>query len=389
MLSLSLKFYFMGDFMFYFYLLIILILLIWNLNKKIKSTERPQEADAANLPEVWKFTQKYGGNHTSHLNFLNDKQFYWAQNKQVLISYQKVGKTLVVLGDPIGKEQFFSQSIVEFEKYCRSIGKTTVLYQVSPPYINDYQKRGYRVMKLGEEAKLYLLGFSLEGKKGAKLRTRKNKFERNGYYFEVLFPNHPSHTIEELKKISDSWLGSRKEKGFSVGFFCPNYITRFPLALLYNTEGKVIAFATLASNYQENNRTITIDLMRYHKDSPHGTMDYLFLSIFNWCKEQEYEWCSMGMSPLANLNGKSFQTKFDRIGQFIFHKGNHFYNFKGLYEYKNKFQPSWESRYLVYRRSFLPVLIFQLIWLVNRNPQKTTFKIQPHNIVSRMLKKAG
>jgi phosphatidylglycerol lysyltransferase len=378
----------MEDFMFFFYLLIILILIIWKLNK-IKSTERSEEADATNLLEVWKFTQKHGGNHTSHLNLLNDKQFYWAQNKQVLISYQKVGKTYVVLGDPIGNDHFFSRSIDEFEKYSRSINKTAVFYQVSPLYINDYQKRGYQVMKLGEEAKLSLLGFSLDGKKGARLRTRKNKFERDGYHFKVVLPKHPSHLIEELNNISDSWLGSRKEKGFSVGFFCTNYIKRFPLALLYNTDGKVIAFATLACNYQENNRTITIDLMRYHKDSPHGTMDYLFLSIFNWCKEQGYEWCSMGMSPLANLNDELSQNKFDKIGQLIFHKGNHFYNFKGLYEYKNKFHPSWESRYLVYRKSFLPVLLIKLIWLIHRKRQKTAFKFQQFNIVRRLMKKAG
>lgn len=367
--------------------IIIYMLIVWFL-PYYKGAVNPKKEVVTNLQEVWEFMRKFGGNHTSHLNLLNDKQFYWAQYKQVLISYQKVGETFVVLGDPIGNQQLFALSIVEFEKYCRLISKKVVFYQVSPEYLENYQSRGYRALKLGEEAKLSLLHFSIEGKKGAKLRTRKNKFERNGYYFKVLMPRHSSQLIEELNMISDSWLGSRKEKGFSVGFFCENYITRFPLALLYNSEDKVIAFASLACNYQETDRTITIDLMRYHKESPHGTMDMLFLSIFNWCKEQGYEWCSMGMSPLANLTEDETSNWYEAIGQFIFHKGNQFYNFKGLYEYKNKFQPNWESRYLVYRRNFLPILLLQLIWLINRKPTKT-IKIEHFNIVKKLINKAG
>jgi phosphatidylglycerol lysyltransferase len=372
--------------MFFFYLFILLFV-VWILCHFMSVLPRKKTIET-NLHEVWEFIKKYGGNHTSHLHLLNDKQFFWAQNKQVLIAFQKVGKTLFVLGDPIGKEHLITPAIAEFEKYGRSLGQKVVFYQVSPQKIKDYQTHGYKVIKLGDEAKLSLLNFTLEGKKGAKLRTRKNKFERNGFYFKVLFPPHVSQLMEEINAISNSWLGSRKEKGFSVGFFCKNYIARFPLAVLYNSNGNVIAFATLACNYKETDRTITIDLMRYHQDSPHGTMDMLFLSIFKWCKEQGYEWCSMGMAPLANLNDDPNPNKFKTIGQFIFHKGNHFYNFKGLYEYKNKFQPIWESRYLVYQRNFLPILIVQLIWLIHRKP-KETLKIDHLDFVKKIIKKAG
>lgn len=373
--------------MFFFYLFVSLILTVLLLPLK-KTAPATSDQGETNLHEVWEFIKKYGGNHTSHLHLLDDKQFFWAHNKQVLISYQRVGKTFVILGDPIGDDELITSSIDEFEQYSHSNGKKTVFYQVSPHFINEFQKRGYRAIKLGEEAKLDLLNFTLDGKKGAKLRTRKNKFERNGYKFDVLFPSYSKQLLEEINEISNSWLGTRKEKGFSVGSFCKNYINRFPLAILYNPDGKAIAFATLACNYRVTNRTITIDLMRYHLDSPHGTMDMLFLSIFNWCKEQGYEWCSMGMSPLANLKEGPTKNKFEPIGQFIFHKGNQFYNFKGLYEYKNKFQPSWESRYLVYRRNFLPKLIIQLIWLINRKPIPI-IKMNQINIIQKIINKAG
>jgi phosphatidylglycerol lysyltransferase len=364
-------------------LLTSIIFILLQLKNKASS---PIESN--NLHEVLEFILNNGGTHTSHLNFLNDKRFYWAQNKKVLIAYQKVGRSYIILGDPIGEDFQLTKAIAEFEEYCYQLGGKVFYYQVSSQHLIHFQKRNYRFLKLGEEAKLHLNNFSLDGKKGANIRNRKNKFERMGYQFKVYFPPHSSHLMDEIKVISDSWLGQRKEKGFSVSFYCEDYISRFPVAILYDQDCKSVAFATLATNHQETNRTMTIDLMRYLKESPHGTMDMLFVSIFQWCKEHGYEWCSMGMSPLANLNEGPFPNKFERIGQFIFHKGNHFYNFKGLHEYKNKFKPVWESRYLVYRKSFLPILMIQLIWLIH---QKRTVpsKLIPFNTISRRMKKAG
>ncbi|PLT35634.1 phosphatidylglycerol lysyltransferase domain-containing protein [Bacillus sp. V5-8f] len=323
-----------------------------------------------NINDVCSFIERNGGSHTSHLNLLNDKRFYWTNNKQILITYQLSGNTCVVLGDPLGKENLVSEAIMNFVQHCSDLGIKAAFYHVSPRYLNYFQNEGYRITKLGEEGRVYLPDFSMAGKNRAKLRTRKNKFEREGYQFAVLYPPYSEQFVEELSAISNSWLGKRKEKGFSVGFFCKDYISHFPVGIVKNPHGKIIAFATLASNYQENERTITIDLMRYIPDSPHATMDFLFLSIFHWCKEQDYHWCSMGTSPLANTGETDrndwFQTT---IGKFIFHKGNFFYNFKGLYEYKNKFQPEWESRYLVYEQRSLPLLFMRIIRLIHAKPR--------------------
>ena len=37
----------------------------------------------------------------------------------------------------------------------------------------------------------------------------------------------------------------------------------------------------------------------------------------------------------------------NRVGNAIFVRGEHFYNFEGLRNYKAKFQPVWEPLYLV------------------------------------------
>ena len=237
--------------------------------------------------------------------------------------------------------------------------------------MSHYREAGYEFFKQGEEAKIDLLQYTLAGKKGAKLRTRRSKFERNGYQFHVSIPAHSQELVKEIETISSSWLGGRKEKGFSVGFYSEEYLARCPLAYLTSPSGDIIAFASLACDKQKQNRTITVDLMRHIKDCPHGTMDMLFTSIFQWCKENGYDWCSLGMAPLANVGTCKKAPIYEKFARLIFCHGNSFYQFKGLHEYKNKFGPNWESRYLAYKHSFLPILFFQLVYLIHKDNVKT------------------
>lgn len=323
------------------------------------------------LDDVQAFIENNGGTHLSHLTFLNDKEVFRTTNNKVLFVYQQIGNKLIILGDPIGKEEFIREALIEFNGYCKSMKKNPVFYQVSERFLLHYRQFDLNLFKLGEEAKVDLHEFTLAGKKGAKLRTRKNKFERNGFQYHVSYPPHSNELLSKAQMISDSWLGTRKEKGYSVGFFCKDYLARFPIATLTNPEGEVIAFASLACDKQKRKKTITVDLMRHVENCPHGTMDFLFLSIFQWCKEQGYDWCSLGMSPLANVGTGNQVSVYEKLARVVFEHGHRVYKFKGLHEYKNKFSPQWESRYLAYNKTFLPLLFIQLVILIHQNNRKT------------------
>ncbi len=311
------------------------------------------------------FLKENGGNHVSHLVFLQDKKIYWASDQRVLIVYKRIANKLVVLGDPIGEESFIQGAIREFNEYSKKKGLKPIFYQISPEFMAYYHETGYRFLKLGEEGTVNLQNFSLAGKQGAKLRTRFNKFARNSYTFDVIKPPYTRELLLELKEISDSWLGNQKEKGFSVVSFSEDYVSRFPLALLSNADGNVIAFATLATDYKNS---ISIDLMRKSSNSPHGTMDVLFIHIFNWAKEKGYHTCSLGMAPLSNVGKCKYSFMSEKLIRLAYLHGNSLYKFKGLKEFKSKFACTWEPKYLAYKTTFLPATLLQLIILINSRP---------------------
>lgn len=331
--------------------------------------------------ELHSFLKEKGGNHVSHLIFLKDKEQFWTKDRNTLIVYKQVFNKLVVLGDPIGDEANFQHAIKQFNEYCKLKNMKPIFYQTSPRYMQYYHDSGYRFVKLGEEAIVNLSEFSLEGKKGAKLRTRINKFTRNGFTFSVVEPPHSQALYKEIKRISDSWLGEEKEKGFSVVSFKEDYVSRFPIALLNDPDGNVIAFSTLATDYKH---TLTIDLMRKGKQSPHGTMDVLFIHIFEWAKNNGYRNCSLGMAPLANVGNCKHSFISERIIRYVYLYGNKKYNFKGLREFKSKFATNWEPKYLAYKKSFLPIIFLQLVFLINLKKSSKNQSLGKGNFVKKI-----
>ncbi|WP_310830641.1 bifunctional lysylphosphatidylglycerol flippase/synthetase MprF [Paenibacillus pedocola] len=310
------------------------------------------------------------GNALTHLLFLGDKSFYWAQEGKVLFAFARTRDKLVVLGDPLGPRVLMNEAISEFRRAADLYGLSVVFYQATPEFLPVYHEQGYHFFKLGEEARVPLAGFTLSGKKNSDLRSVCNRFEREGYIFEIAEAPHSGTLLQELQAVSEEWLGGRTEKGYSLGWFKASYMQLAPVALLRGAEGRIAAFASIAPCY-DGGTTVSIDLMRHRKDTPNGTMDYLFVHLLEWAKSQGYAWFNLGNAPLSSVGQNPGALREEKVARLVFVRGGHWYGFAGLRRYKEKFNPQWEPRYLAYPASLiLPILTMDLVRLVSRHPQE-------------------
>jgi len=72
----------------------------------------------------------------------------------------------------------------------------------------------------------------------------------------------------------------------------------------------------------------------------------VILELMTWGKEHGYQQFNLGMAPLSGLESRALAPIWNRAGALIFRQGEQFYNFRGLRQYKEKFDPVWEPRYL-------------------------------------------
>lgn len=285
-------------------------------------------------------------NETSaYLALTGDKYLLWSQSGNSFLMFDITSQYWVVMGDPIGIQEEFEELVWKLRTWADQHNAKIAFYQVGTQHIPLYLDLGLALIKLGEEARVPLNAFSLEGKKRSSLRHSFNKLQREGLSFEVIQASDVETMLPQLKNISDHWIKEKnvREKRFSLGFFKPDYLCRCMIAVIYK-DGNIVAFANLWE--LENKTELSIDLMRYESGVANGVMEYLMVSLMLWGKEHGYQWFNLGMAPLSGLERHPLAPLWNKIGNTIFRFGHEFYNFDGLYQYKNKFDPTWQPRYL-------------------------------------------
>jgi phosphatidylglycerol lysyltransferase len=297
--------------------------------------------------QAQEIVEKFGHSSLARFLLFDDKRYYFTSGGS-LIGYALVGRTAVTLGDPIGPNDDLLLSIQAFSALCETNDWLPVFYQTQPATLDLYKQAGFNALSVGEEGIVNLGTFTLEGKEGKPLRAPVNKLTNAGYKFIVHQPPIDDALLEELRAISDEWLTMMhgSEKRFSLGWFEDDYIRNSPIGAVHAPEGWVTAFVNFVPEYQLNE--ITVDLMRKRKEIEHGTMEFLFVSLFQWAKSQGCFGFNLGLSALYGVGEQADDPAIEKVMHWIYEHVNQFYNFKGLHSFKEKFHPEWSPRYLIY-----------------------------------------
>ena len=347
------------------YIFLIIFVIYYEITKeKITNDDRYESIDEERIN---KFLLEYEGNFLAHLMFLKDKHLFWSSNNKVLIQYETSHSLAIVLGDPIGDQKYFGEALVEFQDFIDEYGYKSVFYQTSEKLLPLYHDYGYYFFKLGETGLVDLDNFDINSPKSRDFRNVLKRFEKDGFIFEIYNENSIGEDLlHSLKKISDEWLSNREEMGFSLGWFNEEYLNKSKIGTIKNKEtGEIIAFASISPSY-DNGKSASIDLMRFMKEVPNNTMTFLILNLILKFKEDNYKIFNLGMAPLSNVGMAQNAHIQERLAHLIFKYGKQFYSFDGLRKYKNKFDPIWEGRYLVYEDlTLLPSALIEATFLIH------------------------
>ena len=326
---------------------------------------------------VLAIVSQFGGNETSHLAMLRDKNIYYYTEDgqdQLFFMYRKKYDRLIIMGDPVGNQAKKNVAIKQFLHDSDLYGYQLVFYEVNSDTTMDLHEFGFDFMKTGEDGWVKLADFTLAGKKQRSQRALMHKFDREGYTFEIVQPPFDDQLMAEMKAVSDDWLGQEVEKGFSLGFFSPQYINEAPVALVRSAEGELVAFATLMPT--GGKKLLTIDLMRHSHNAPSGIMDKIFVSMFQYGQENGYEYFDLGMAPLSNVGDSHYSFIEEKMAHFIYEYGYHLYGFQGLRHYKDKYASHWFPKYTVYRKK--ASLLASMLALLSVVNQRMDRQNRPH-----------
>jgi phosphatidylglycerol lysyltransferase len=322
---------------------VVMLFALANLIRPVRTRRAlPDDADLARaMPLLKGFSSAQ-----AHLALVGDKMLMFAPEDRAFIMYDIEGRSWVAMGDPVGESEDARRELVwRFREECEHAGGWPLFYQVRPEDLDLYLEVGMSLLKIGEEARVRLETFNLDGKSKKTLRGTVNKLARDGLRMEIVPIEGVPALLPRLKVISDAWMRDKKvrEKRFSLGLFDERYLARTPMAVVWQGD-EPVAFANVFVTTSKEEASV--DLMRHLPDGPSGIMDFLFIELMIWAKAEGYRWFNLGMAPLSGLQNRRTAPLWSRFGAMVFGRGERFYNFRGLHRYKDKFDPEWEPRYI-------------------------------------------
>ncbi len=291
--------------------------------------------------------QKYGRTSLDYFKVYFDKNIFIGNNGQCFLAYKIYYSYAVVLEGPIAASTQDALDLVnEFEAFCKGSNLKAFYYRVSEEDRLVYEGIGKKSILIGQEAIVDISNFSLEGRDKKSIRNAIKKTEGAGFFFRAIEPPVREGLIQKIKQVSDEWLRvmERSEMAFSQGVFVADELKDQKIFTMENEEGRVVAFANLVPDYAREE--CTYDMIRKSADAPNGVLDALIVNMMTYLHDKGYHYFNMGMAALAGV--EEGQDLTSRAIQFAKSNLRNMAHFKGLYEFKNKFEPVWQKKYLIY-----------------------------------------
>jgi phosphatidylglycerol lysyltransferase len=323
--------------------------------RRIARTEHRQRAR--------KLIGQYGKDPMDPYALLSDKNYLFTANG-AMVPYALSGNFAVALADPVGPTGGRSTAIGEFALFCRRRDWEPVFYEITDEMIPLYEEAGFSVFKIGEEALLRGDEFHLKGRDFQNLRTACNMAHKMDIQFRWYDAAQGiDEALEErLESISQQWLKAKKmrEMTFDMGTFSLEDIRQHGAGVAIDALGRALAFTTWRPFGRETGRAL--DLMRTIPGK-RNVMDFVLVESIRHFHAQGINDISLGTAPLANVRKENTGLLAEeKAVQFLFENLNRIYGYKSLFEFKRKYRPRWQARYVAYRREgHLPLVGLALV----------------------------
>jgi phosphatidylglycerol lysyltransferase len=308
---------------------------------------RPATMDTEDRERAMVLVEKYGRSSLDYFKTYADKKYWFSKDGEGFVSFKTSRIYALVLENPVCRDETdLARNIVAFDHYCQQNGLRSAYYRIPEEDKRVYEYLGKKLLPVGQVAVINLETWNTEGSFKRGLRNEVNKLTKLGYTFNVIPPPQKDAFLQQLKAVSHDWLKGlhRTELVFSQGVFREEELKNQTIMSIENPEEKVVGFVNLIPDYTPGEANF--DLMRKTEDAPNGTMDFLFVKMFEYLKSNGFKACNMGMVPMSgiddpdNLQERVLKLAYERIRQFG--------HYRSLYAYKEKYAPEWHMMYLAY-----------------------------------------
>ncbi len=283
-----------------------------------------------------------------------DKNVIYSNNKKAGIAYRVQGGVMLASGDPFGEYSLWGEAIENFLEEARLHAWTPAVMGASDHGGEVWvEKAGMLAIDIGDEAIIVVKDFTLEGRPMANVRQMVNRVIKKGFTTETAkFVDLPEDTQKELRSLAKHWRYGVPERGFSMsldrfGEVCDEntYIT------IARQEGVIKGLLYFVPWCDDR---LSLDRMQRERGSETGINEYLIASTVEFARDNEITHISLNFAAFRSLFERAEKISAGPITRGvrnIIRFFNNWFQVESLLRFNAKFQPEWQTRYVLYPRT--------------------------------------
>ena len=137
----------------------------------------------------------------ANLALVGDKAFLFSDSGRAFIMYGVEGRSWIARGDPVGSDVEKGELIRKFRELSDLHGGWPAFYEVQRKNLHLYVDHGLSLLKIGEEARVPLEDFSLDGGSRKWMRKVQRRLEADGCTFEIIPPDEVAASLDDLRDL--------------------------------------------------------------------------------------------------------------------------------------------------------------------------------------------
>ncbi len=283
-----------------------------------------------------------------------DKSVVWAPNRKAGIAYRVQGGVMLASGDPFGEYSLWPDAIAEFIKIAEEYAWTPAVMGCSDHGGEVWlEHAGMIAIDIGDEAIIAVKDFTLEGRPMANVRQMVNRIKRKGYSCTT----HKWSELDEptrinLRKLAHEWRYGVAERGFSMSMDRfgddgdpDTYIT---IAWL---EGQIKG---LQYYVPWTTNGLSLDRMQRERGTDPGVNELMIVDSVEYARTHNLAHVSLNFAAFRSLFERADKISAGPITRGmrnLIRFSSNFFQVESLYRFNAKFQPGWETRYVLYPRA--------------------------------------
>lgn len=297
---------------------------------------------------------RYGGSTMSWMTTWPENKYWFADDGERYVAYQRHAGTVVALTDPVGPPDLLPDTIARFTDGCEAEGLVPCLFSTTRTVADLAAELGWRSAQIAEDTIVDLPQLEFKGKAWQDIRSAINKAGKEGIEFRLVqLDDEPFAVLAQVRAISEEWVGEKglPEMGFTLGGVEEALDPAVRVGLAVDAEGSVHGVTSWLPVFGAGDeiRGWTLDVMRRRPDGFRPVIEFLIASACQAFKEEGAEIVSLSGAPLARTAGADGAEPIDRLLEGLGAAMEPYYGFRSLHTFKAKFQPRHEPVFLCYR----------------------------------------